>query len=217
MTFADLIKRVYYLRGDADYTTSTTDLTILKDHINYSIKDIINVYPFERWNVTTADLTLASGAADLPSDFNPKWGIVDARIVESDTFDDKGFTPIPIEDRDSYADTNHRYWITYNTTTNVWVFNTRLQTGTVTIYYYFIPTDLVADGNVCIVPDGEAVAYLAASKMWIGDERNAGLKNDYEQEATARITKMYTDSHFSEPLNKENNLTAYQSTSSPGH
>jgi len=46
--------------------------------------------------------------------------------------------------------------------------------------------------EVCLVPDGEAVAYLAAAKMWIGDERNQALKADYEQEATARISQMYT-------------------------
>ena len=188
-TFSDIIKRVYYLRGDADYTTASTDLTIIKSHINYAIKDILNVYPFS-WDLKTADLTLSSGAANLPTDYNPRWRICDARITGSTAGDDYIFDEIDLISRDNYCSTDYKYWLTNNAGT--YIFNTPVQTGTVTIYYYTLPTDLSSDNEVCLVPDGEAVAYLAAAKMWIGDERNQALKADYEQEATARISQMYT-------------------------
>ena len=189
-TFSSIIKRVYYLRGDSDYTTASTDLTIIKSHINAAIQDIINVSPFS-WNLKTADLTLAAGSANLPADYNPKWHIEDARISNSSTNDDSVFSEIPVADRDAYTTDDYGYYIVYSTTSSVHQFKSPTQTGTVTIYYHFIPDDLSGDSDVCIVPDAEAVAYLAAAKMWVGDERNQPLKADYEQEAATRIKEMY--------------------------
>jgi hypothetical protein len=186
MTFANLQERFLYLIGESD-TTSITD--IHKSHINASIRDICNIYPFS-WNLKTADLTLSSGTASLPSDYNPIWHIRDARVTGSSTGDDSVYTEIPIEERDNYDSDAYVYWITQSTTTGTFTFNTPTQTGTVTIYYYVIQADLSADADVCIVPDGEAVAYLAASKNWIGDERNQQLKTDYQQEALSRIQMM---------------------------
>jgi len=186
MIFSDIQKRFLFLIGESDTTSITA---IHKSHINAIIKDICNAYPFS-WNLKKDDLTLSSGTASLPTDYNPIWHLKDARIVNSSTGDDYIFTPVPVEDRDSYDTDNHVYWITQSTTAGTFTFNTPTQTGTVTIYYYSIPTDLSADANVCVIPDGEAVAYGAASKNWIGDERNQQLKQDYEQECTARISAM---------------------------
>jgi len=186
MTFENICKRTQYLRGESDYSTAGTDLTIVKDHINYTVQDILNIWPFT-WDLTTANLTLAAGVATMPLNYNPKWHIKDARIVASDDSDDTIFSEIRIEDRDEFTADEYRYWITYDTATETYIFNSKTLTGTVTIYYNFIPTDMSATTDVCVVPDGEAVAYIAAAKMWVGDERNEKLKDDYEAEGLKRI------------------------------
>ncbi len=191
-TFLEIQTRFLYLIDES--TISATH----KSHINYAVKDITNAFPFS-WNVKTNTVTLSSGAGNLPTDFNPKWGLLDARIVNSDTADDDIFEQIPIADRDSYDDDDYKYWITYDTSTSRYILNSSHQSGTVTIYYHFIPTDMSTDPDVCVVFDGEAVAYLGASKNWVGDERNVGLKNEYEKEAASRVQQMYTqDLNFSE-------------------
>ena len=160
-----------------------------KSHINYAIKDIINAFPFS-WDLTTASLTLAAGTANLPSTYNPKWRIYDARITASSTSDDSIFTEIDPKDRDSYGSTDYVYWITNNAGT--FVFNTPVQTGTVTIYYYTLPTDLSGDNDVCVVPDAEAVALMAASKHFLGEDQDPNLKDMYEKESGGRVQAMYS-------------------------
>lgn len=197
-TFTTIQKRTAYLMGESDYTTSNDDKTFRDDHINQSIQDIINAYPFS-WNVTSEDLTLSSGTSNLATDYNPKWHLKDARIENSGTSDDDIFTEVPITDRDN-ADTDngvYAYWITYDNSTKRYIFNSNKSSGTVTVYYYFLPETLSSDSDVSVVPDAEAVAYLAAAKMWLGDERNEKLQKNFEQEAALRIQQMYkTDQSF---------------------
>ena len=134
---------------------------------------------------------VAAGVADMPTDWNPKWGINDARIVVSSDNNDSEFTQIPIYDRDKYGSDDYVYWLTVDVANNKTVFNSKTQTGTVTIYYNFIPADMSDDADVCVVPDTEAVAYLAASKNWIGSERDIELKQEYEKMADRYITALY--------------------------
>ncbi len=187
MTFSAIQARFLYLIGETDTTQVTA---IHKSHINTFVRDITNAFPFS-WNLKTADLTLTSGTADLASDHNQNWHLADARITGSSANDDNIFMEIDVKDRDNYDADSYVYWITWDTSGEKFIFNSHTQTGTVTIYYYFEPADLSADADVCIVPDGEAVAYGAASKNWIGDERNVALKQEYSKEASSRIQRMY--------------------------
>lgn len=181
--FSAIQSRCAYLRGLSTWGTSSVDDTTINSHINASILDIVNFFPFS-WDRTTANLTLTAGVSNLPTDYNPKWGLYDARIG------DNIFRQIDPVDKAIYSATDYVYWITYDNSNKVYVFNTPTQTGTVAIIYYFIPTALSGSSDVCLVPDPEAVAYLASSKMWIGDERNEALKMDYEQESQQRIKSL---------------------------
>ena len=178
-----------------------------KSHINYSIKDILNEYPFS-WDLASSDLTLATGSADLPSTYNPKWRIYDARIVVSSTGDDYIFQEIDVKDRDEYSATEYVYWITWDATSEVHVFNTPTQTGTVVIKYYILPVDLSADGDVCIVPDAEAVAMLAGSKWFLGEDQDGQLVSMYEGQAKQRIKAMYTQDMNFGPVQSESSKIA---------
>jgi hypothetical protein len=203
MTFSNIQKRCYYLRGEFDYTTASDDLTTIKDHANAAVQDVVNMYPFS-WNRKTEDLTLSSGTATIANtanDYNSKWHLADARIANASAEgNDVIFHEIPLERRDDVNILENVYWLTYNTTTSRYIFNTLTDSGTVTIYYYFFPADMSSGSDICIVPDGEAVALLAAAKMYRGDERNLKLKQDYENEGMARIKELYTADQNYGPL-----------------
>lgn len=185
LTYTNLQQRAADIMGESSASTT------LKSHINAAIQDIMLVHPWS-WALKkdTSTVVLSSGADNLPSDYNAKWGLADARIVNSSTGDDNVFTRIPITDVDNYGSDDYVYWITWTAASSVHTFNSLTQSGTVQIYYYHIPSDLSAGADVCIVPDSEAVAYLAAAKMYLGDERNQGLYQLFSQEAATRIRNL---------------------------
>jgi hypothetical protein len=195
-TFSTIQQRVNYLIGD----TSATTQAIINSHINASVNDITNAYPFS-WDITKTTGAITGSAPEysfnLAADYNPKWHLMDARIVGTNTGDDHIFEEIVINDRDQYSPGTYKYWITYNTSSQVYVFNTKESSGTVTYYYYFKPATLSAAGDFTVIPDTEALCYLAASKNWLTDERNQALTELYKQEASARIQSMWqTDNSF---------------------
>jgi len=188
-SLSQIQKRVNFLIGEFNYGTKANNV-VITDHINAAINDILNRYPFS-WNQKIANITLTAGASDLATDYNPKWSVSDARIVNSSDGDDSIFTLIPIHSRDSYSSSDYGFWLTYNTSSNKYAFNSKTLTGTVAVTYNFIPTDLSASTDVCIIPDGELVAYLAASKLYIGSAENSFLKQEYKQEAESRLKNLY--------------------------
>lgn len=209
-TFATIRQRVNYLIGDTSATTSG----IIDSHINSSIADICNAYPFS-WNITQTTGVIAGSAPyfafNLASDYNAKWHLHDARFIVSPAGvgADHIFQEIVINDRNIYALQTYKYYLTYDTTNHVYVFNTPETSGTVTYSYYFKPVALAALGDFCIVPDSEAVAYLAASKNWLTDERNQALMVAYKQEAATRIQSMWqTDNAFG-PTPSEGTVVDY--------
>lgn len=211
-TFSTLRQRFNYLVGDTSSSTSG----IIDSHINAAIADICNAYPFS-WNITnTNGTTIASSNTEysqfnIASDYNPKWHMHDVRITASVAGQDKRFTEVVINDQNIYASGSYKYWITYDTANKVYVFNCTEPVGTlVTYYYYFKPVTMTAVSDSSIVPDSEAVCYLAASKNWLTDERNQALSTYYKQEASTRIQSMYqTDNAFG-PVPVEGSAVDYQ-------
>lgn len=192
MTFLQIKNRFLYLVDESNITA------IHKSHINSAVNDIVNAFNFS-WNVTSDDVTLASNVGNLPTNYNPIWGILDARVSSSGVANDTIFTQIPIKERDSWGSSDPKYWITYDTTTSRYIFNSTYEDSTVKVYYNFIPSDMSLDADVCVVPDGESVALMAASKFFLGEDQDKNLKDLYQQEASARIQRMYgQDLAFSE-------------------
>jgi hypothetical protein len=181
-----LQQRYLDLIGDSDGTIDAFGTR----NINLAIKEILNKYNFS-WAIATTTITLAAGVADLPNDYNPTWGVLDARIVASSDNDDTVFTKINFVDRDSYSSGDYVCWTSYSPTGDKYVFNSITQTGTVTIYYATIPDDLSLAASKTIVPEVEPICYLAASKNWIGSERDVDLAKEYKQIADQLITAMY--------------------------
>lgn len=177
--FAYLQERYQILKGDDSVLTADTTG---KSHINAAIGDITSAFPFS-WTHTTTTGILVAGSFTLPADYNPGFAIDYAAIVKTELLpkDPKRMN----EDGGDYG-----YNVSYNATTHAYTFNCQTLTGTVTYGYYINVADLSANSDPCVIPDPEAVAYLAASKNWIGSERNQALKADYDQEAKARVKSM---------------------------
>jgi hypothetical protein len=178
-------------------------------NINAAIRDILNKYNFT-WNRTTANITLTSGVATLPADYNPQWHLEDARVVVSGT-DDYVFTEIQASEKSNYADDSYVYWITYDTTTDRYIFNSLAADATVNVTYNFTPTDLSLAADKCFIPDLEAVSYLSASKKWVGAERDTELKAIYEQNADKLILAMYVHDMVSQDSPSVYSITSVQS------
>lgn len=191
MNYLQLRTRTAYLRGEEDTSVST----VIDSHIQSAIEDICNKYPFS-WDKVV--ISQASNAV-LPTNINPKWGM-------SVNDGNNTWTRIDPENSYSYQGGEHVFWITYES--DRFKINTPTTT-TLNITYSIVPTALSADGDVCIVPDGEAVCYLAAAKMYIGDERNAELKADYEKEATDRISSMQISDQMFGPQLREGSVIDY--------
>lgn len=207
-TLTVLRQRVNFLIGDTSATTSA----IVDSHINSAIADIVNAYPFS-WNIKQTTGSIIGSAPyysfNLATDYNPKWHITDARVVQTSVGNDNIFEEIVVQDRDNYPPQTYKYYITYDTSNNVYVFSTPEVSGTVTYMYNFMPATLATGTDVCFVPDPEAVCYLAAAKNWITDERNQSLAATYKQEASTRIQSMYqTDNAFG-PVPSEGSIVDY--------
>jgi len=193
LNYLSLRTRTQYLRGEEDVAGDT----VINSHIQYAILDILNKYPFS-WAKTTVS---QASNANLPTNINPKWGI-------SVNDGDIEWTQINPEHSFQYSGSEMVYWITY--VSDRFYLNTPTTT-TLNITYSLNPTSLSADIDVCIVPDGEAVAYLAAAKMYIGDERNAELKGDYEQESDKRVQSLIQSDAMFGPILTEGSVLDYNS------
>jgi len=188
-TFTTLRQRFQYIIGETDYTTVNA---INDSNINAAIADAFNSFDWS-WSHVMTTGTLVAGVFNLPTNYNPTWHITDARIISGTGQADLMSVEIsPSDVRSAQNNTGAMYhWITYDTTNNVYVFNSNQLTGTVTYWYHFLPTALVNPTDVCPIPELEGLAYLAASKGWVGSERNQSLEADYETRGTKKLQELY--------------------------
>jgi hypothetical protein len=197
-TFADLQERYQILSGDS--STLTTDATG-DSHINAAYLDISRAYPFS-WLRTEVTATLSAGDITLPATYYRGFRIEYARIVDGEELVEK-------DAKGMQDGGSNGYIITYAPSTDTYTFTCQTLTGSVLYYYFAIPTALSLDADICIVPDSEAVAYLAVAKSWIGSERNVELKREYQKEADDRIKAMIQQDAAFGPVISVDNIASY--------
>jgi len=164
-TYAILKRKVANRLGKTDNATANT----IRDNC---IKDAYTQICQDRWSWTLKSdtLTVSSGVANMPSDFNPSAGIVYACYEVTGDANDKPYIRVDVRELDNYTDSERVYFLTYSS--GYWVFNSNQDSDTVKVYYHYIPTELSDDADVCIVPDDMAVVYLAAAMWWLAKERD---------------------------------------------
>jgi hypothetical protein len=197
-TFLDIQARYQILSGDDSVlTTGTTG----DSHINAAIDDITSTYPFS-WLRTAVTASLSSGVITLPSNYQPAFGIEYARIVTGEDLVQK-------DAKGMQDNGTNGYIITYVPGSDAYTLTCQTLTGSVLYYYYYTPTALSDDSDICFIPDPEAVAYLAAAKNWIGSERNEALQMSYAKEADRRIKAMIQQDAAFGPVISEDNISSY--------
>lgn len=172
-TFLQLKNQTANALGKDDGGTANT---IRDNHINDVIRnEIADAYPFSWLRKTNSAISLnSSGQADLPSDYNPNHKLL-LRKVYAGAGGDQVFTAVDAEYFDNFFAGSYRYFIDYNTSTDLYRLNTTETSVTVEIIYYHKPAIMTDDTDICVVPDADLVAYLAAARYWLsylGDETN---------------------------------------------
>jgi hypothetical protein len=160
--------------------------------INQVIKgEIINQYPFSWTERADSSLTTdSSGQVDLPADYNHTFKLKDLRIVGASTQDDTTLSEVDYQVFDSFAAGEKRYYIDFNTSTSRYRLNTTEASTTLKAVYYFVPTDMSADADICVVPDQDCVVYLAAARYWLSSERDESNHDRFKQLGQARLGLM---------------------------
>ena len=179
-SFGTIQQRFNDLIGE---TNSSTASDAGKRHINAVIQEIVGNYPFS-WNVKNTTLTLSSYKQTLPVDYFPGWPMEYVAVPATTSSAAIVFTQIPVSEIVNYTtdDTSSPvFWISYDSVNDIYTLNSNITGVTLTVYYHYSIPTLVNLTDACPITDPELVAYGAAAKNWIGDERNVQLQQNYAQ------------------------------------
>jgi len=181
-TFQELKKITVGYRNKTDYTS----VDVVRDEmVNLARKEIYNTYPF-RWSRASTTLSLSSNKADLPSDYNPIFGIHYAKDEN-----DNVYTQIDPNQQHDYTDTDdYVFWIDYDSSSGKYVFHTPSSATSMDIIYSVLPADLSDDSDEDLCPDPEAIGLLAAAKLWMAKERDETNHDRYMALAQKRINQL---------------------------
>lgn len=181
-------------------TDGTTPVVIRDNAINdVRQNEIANYYPFSWLRGSNTVTTDASGQADLPTDFNPTHKPKDVRIESTGQGGDNVFTQCNIEEFDLLNADQFRYFIDYNSDTNLWRINTHNPSESIRIVYYKIPSTLVNDTDIDMIPDLKVIAYLAASTYWLSSERDETNSDRFRALGEARLQNLVIRDKRSQP------------------
>lgn len=200
-TFLQLKNQVANRSGRTDGGTANT---IRDNAINNAVRfTIADAYPFSWLRKVASVSTDSGGDGDLPSDFNPTHMLQPGWVVVavSGAGGDHVLTQVPVEVFDRWdAGGNYRYYIDYNTSTNLFRIRSSEPSVTLTVTYLHIPAEMTADADVCIVPDSECVALLASAKVWLAKERDETNHDRDNQLGLARLNQMILNDKRANPL-----------------
>lgn len=107
---------------------------------------------------------------------------------------------MPRESFDAFGAGTFRYYIDYNTSTNRYRLNTTDPSVTLQVTYYHVPATMTADADVCVVPDQDVVAYLAAARYWLSSERDETNHDRFKTLGNQRLQQLVLDDKKANPL-----------------
>lgn len=190
-------------------TDGGTTNTIRDNHINDVIRnEIADAYPFSWLRKTNSAISLnSSGQSDLPSDYNPNHPLTLRKVVTG-TSNDTLFTEVPRDVFDTYGAGSFRYYIDYNTSTDLYRLNTTEASITAQIVYWFKPAAMTADADICIIPDQDLVAFLAAARYWLSFWEDETNHDRFKALGNQRLQQLVLNDKKANPL-RPNRSSAY--------
>ncbi len=127
-----------------------------------------------------ASITVSSGTASLPTDFKFPISLLDS--------DNVIYSQINEEQYSYYSSSHTVFTITGNHSSG---FTLKASNdGTFTLTYYFHPSPMSSNSDVCIVPDGEAVVAYAYGMLRKSETDPLGDAGPSLSEAEERIKQM---------------------------
>lgn len=147
--------------------------------INEAFKEVYNARRWT-WLEKKATLTITSGEANLPADFNKLYDPIKIWSYDAqDTTSKIDFKQVSIDDLNSYTSDGNIFAL--DTENGKLLFKT-LET-TVFMLYTSEFTDYAMDGSndsdTLLIPNYDAVKYLALSMYWMSQERATGKQQLY--------------------------------------
>lgn len=182
-------------------TDGGTDSTTRDNAINDVCRsEIPSAYPFSWLRKTNSAISLdANGRSDLPSDYDPFH-----RLLLSKVFAGQGgdtlFTEVPREIYDHYGASASRFYIDYNTSTNLYRLNTTAASITAQIVYQSIPAIMTTITDVSPIPDKDVVAFLAAARYWLASERDETNHDRFKALGSQKLMQLISSDKKANPL-----------------
>lgn len=172
-SFLTLKAMVANRRNKTDHATADT----IRD--NAIIDACRQIYQEADWSwlKKRATLTVTAGVSNLPSDYVASYGLK-AWSAVSGTANDHIYQLINVADLDLYTTADYVYWITYDASAKLFVFNSNQTSDTVLIIYRFQPAALSATSDVTPIPDPWAIVWLATALWWSATEHDTDLFNN---------------------------------------
>jgi hypothetical protein len=188
-TLLDVKNYVAWQRNNTDGATPDSTRDGL---INEAFKEVYNARRWT-WLKKKATLTISSNEASMPVDYNKLYEPIEIWNYDStDTTAKNAFTQVDISDLSSYASDANVYAIDHE---NSKILFKTLETS-VFMNYTSQFTDYALDGtqdsSVLLIPNYDAVKYLALSMYWMSQERATGKQQlyfDNYQRALSQLKK----------------------------
>lgn len=125
-------------------------------------------------------VTIASGVGTLPTDFKAISSVIDAN--------GNVYTQVNHDDYTVKKSSDAVYTITGDHTSG-YILNIDTDAD-YTVHYYFFPEDMVNNGDICIIPDGEAIVAYAYGMLRKSETDPLGDATQSLQECDERLKEL---------------------------
>jgi hypothetical protein len=172
-------------------TDNATANTLRDNAIIDAYRQVCQDYKFSWLLKKNTAFAITSGSGNMPSDYNPSFGVLYLAQVVTGTANDNVYRRLSIDQWDLYTTADFLYDIVYDATNSVYVCQTnQTASSTLTLWYYFTPTDLANGTDLCLVPDADVVRDLAVSLWWLAAERDETNADRFYTRYQERLNKL---------------------------
>lgn len=172
MAYETFLKLKQMVANKRNKTNENTADVVRDNAIVDACKQIYQEARFS-WLKKKVTLTVTAGVSNLPADYQVSYGLV--TVYDADKNE---YTPVVLEETPWLEAGDYRYWITWDATAKLFVFNTNQTSASLTAWYFIEPAALSADADTTPIPDPWAIVWLATALWWSATEHEEDLLNN---------------------------------------
>lgn len=168
-----LLTTLAYLMGERSVSSSTTAQRT--DFIQKTLEEAYGAYPW-RFNTANATLSISSGIATLPTDFDINHQMYASYF--SDTVTELDLDEIDPADKEQISDGDNKFWLTAQSDGS-FLLNTKDSISSVVVRYQKTPPVLDSAGTIgSPYPNGMTIAMGARRYVKLGQNPDADISQD---------------------------------------